>query len=128
MSQIRSEINITPLIDIVLVLLIVFITMVPGMMKAWDVQLPSDGPGLQTHAPLKVVLDGQDHLTFEGESLPLDQLQDRVKQIWSGVKPDHRKAIIKVHSTHPFRRAAELLDAVKGADPKSAVALVKSDA
>jgi biopolymer transport protein TolR len=128
MSHIRSEINITPLIDIVLVLLIVFITMVPGMVKAWDVRLPSDGPGLMDHPPLKVILNAQGDLTFDGEAMRLDQLHDRVKHIWASVKPDQRKAIIKVHSTHPFRRAAELLDAVKGADPKSSVALLKSDA
>ena len=36
----KSDINVTPLIDIVLVLLIVFIVMVPGLDKATKVVVP----------------------------------------------------------------------------------------
>lgn len=130
MSQIRSEINITPLIDIVLVLLIVFITMVPGMVKAWEVSLPSDRPGgiLKDRLPLKVRLDPHDELSLEGQALPLAQLKARIREVWADVKPEQRKAIIRVHPDYPFYRAAEVLDEVKAADPKSSVALLKTDA
>ena len=36
----KSDINVTPLIDIVLVLLIIFIVMVPGMSKSMPVVVP----------------------------------------------------------------------------------------
>ena len=36
----KSDINVTPLIDIVLVLLIVFIVLVPGLTKALPVAVP----------------------------------------------------------------------------------------
>ena len=39
-TKLKSDINITPMIDIVLVLLIVFIVMVPGLDKATKVVVP----------------------------------------------------------------------------------------
>lgn len=39
-GQIKSDINVTPLIDIMLVLLIVFIAMVPALNKAAKVVVP----------------------------------------------------------------------------------------
>jgi biopolymer transport protein ExbD len=128
MSAMRSEINITPLIDIVLVLLIVFITLVPALDHAWEVRLPKAGPGTLDHAPLRVDLDAAGGLTLDGETLTVEQLQPRVIKAWTGVRQDQRKALIRVHPDHPFKRAAELLDAVKGADPTSSVALDKRDA
>jgi biopolymer transport protein ExbD len=129
MSAMRSEINITPLIDIVLVLLIVFITLAPAMGRAWDVRLPEKGgPSLADPLPLRVERSGDGVLTLDGESLAPDQLHTRVAKVWATAKPEQRKAILRVHPDHPFRRAAELLDQVKGAAPDSSVALMKAGA
>src|SRR5882672_6102004 len=39
-SHLHSEINITPLVDVVLVLLIIFMVVVPIMLKGYDVSIP----------------------------------------------------------------------------------------
>src|SRR5262249_6623109 len=39
-SNLQSEINITPLVDVVLVLLIIFMVVVPLLMKGYDVDIP----------------------------------------------------------------------------------------
>src|SRR4029450_10918333 len=39
-SSLQSEINITPLVDVVLVLLIIFMVVVPLLMKGYDVDIP----------------------------------------------------------------------------------------
>src|SRR3954447_6295008 len=39
-SGLQSEINITPLVDVVLVLLIIFMVVVPLLMKGYDVGIP----------------------------------------------------------------------------------------
>ena len=39
---IQSDINVTPLVDVVLVLLIIFIVMVPAMMHGYDVDVPGE--------------------------------------------------------------------------------------
>ena len=52
-SKQKSDINVTPLIDIVLVLLIVFIVMVPGLDKATKVVVPRSrcSPSRQRRTP-----------------------------------------------------------------------------
>ena len=39
-SELQSEINITPLVDVVLVLLIIFMVVVPLLLKGYDVGIP----------------------------------------------------------------------------------------
>ncbi len=39
-SDLQSEINITPLVDVVLVLLIIFMVVVPLLLKGYDVGIP----------------------------------------------------------------------------------------
>src|SRR5678809_195835 len=39
-SNLQSEINITPLVDVVLVLLIIFMVVVPLLMQGYDVNIP----------------------------------------------------------------------------------------
>jgi len=39
-SDLQSEINITPLVDVVLVLLIIFMVVVPILLKGYDVEIP----------------------------------------------------------------------------------------
>jgi biopolymer transport protein TolR len=39
-SSLQSEINITPLVDVVLVLLIIFMVVVPLLMRGYDVDIP----------------------------------------------------------------------------------------
>jgi biopolymer transport protein ExbD len=53
-----SEINITPLVDVVLVLLIIFMVIVPVMMRGYDVEIPGETTVAQVPAerPEQVVL------------------------------------------------------------------------
>ena len=53
-SGLQSEINITPLVDVVLVLLIIFMVVVPLLMKGYDVGIPpaaTDAAPTQSEVP-----------------------------------------------------------------------------
>ena len=53
-SGLQSEINITPLVDVVLVLLIIFMVVVPLLMKGYDVGIPpaaADTAPMQSEVP-----------------------------------------------------------------------------
>src|SRR3982074_1368123 len=81
----RSDINITPLVDVVLVLLIIFMVLTPLMEKEISVRVPEDPPETQPQEPppdltqiiFKVDEAGLFHLN--NETLTDSNLQDRLK-------------------------------------------------
>ena len=125
----RCEPNITPLIDIVLVLLIVFMVMVPGLGHALMVKLPESGPGGgKGLAPLRLELSEAGNLSLDGRSLDEAGVASAVDAALRDRLGTDRKAVVAVHPSHPFKRAAELLSTVKGRHPDVTVALVMAKA
>src|SRR3954468_6418801 len=80
----QGEINVTPLIDIVLVLLIIFMVMTPVMMKEIVAKVPQkqaeNVPQPPGEAPIVVSLDGQDNLALNGEPVAAEALAGKVAE------------------------------------------------
>ena len=81
-----SEINVIPLVDVMLVLLIIFMVAAPMMQKGVEVNLPVTrrADKLTTAEPLYVTIPTsfrQDRRLFlDKESIPLDALGERMRQ------------------------------------------------
>src|SRR5579871_478929 len=72
-----ADINVTPLVDVMLVLLIIFMVTAPFMIETVGVDLPKghgrQGEGLT--APLTISIDKQANITIAGQKFSLDQLK-----------------------------------------------------
>jgi biopolymer transport protein ExbD len=84
-SRPRSEINITPLVDVVLVLLIIFMVLTPILLKQTEVKVPEKAEA-ETSAPpatsqlvLHVAADGALALNHEPVARPL--LAEKIKAL-----------------------------------------------
>src|SRR4029434_3025532 len=55
-SSLNSEINITPLVDVVLVLLIIFMVVVPLLMEGYDVDIPRASADTSAHVAEKQLI------------------------------------------------------------------------
>jgi biopolymer transport protein ExbD len=112
----RSDINVTPLVDIVLVLLIVFIVLVPALPRALATVLPQGG-GAAGPAPVRLTLAADGALDLDGVPVTLAELPGRLPTAAG-------KVVLRIHPSLPFQRATTALDVVKGARPRASVALV----
>ena len=78
-EQILSDINITPLVDVSLVLLIIFMITAPMMVQGADVQLPRTERMEQLpQTQLIVAVDAEGQVTINGEPVPLAELEPRL--------------------------------------------------
>ena len=84
--KLKSEINVVPYIDVMLVLLIIFMVTTPMMNSSVDVQLPqANAKSMQQKKDpvlVSVMQDGQIYLTLSGEKKELvdkDSLQVKVR-------------------------------------------------
>jgi biopolymer transport protein ExbD len=100
-SDVLSEINITPLVDVMLVLLVAFVITIPALTNAIHVNLPRT---VQTtppeqHKAITVTVDTAGTVFFDDVVVPLDGLDAKLAQIRAG-DPDpalHLRADERVH-------------------------------
>src|SRR5213593_3609263 len=94
-GSLKSEINITPLVDVVLVLLIIFMVLTPLVQMGYDLQIPrkADNPPTDIYTPEDQVIlsitQGMPEVKvfINKEEVPVDQLGTRLSGIYKG-KPD----------------------------------------
>jgi biopolymer transport protein ExbD len=79
-AQPMSEINVTPLVDVMLVLLVIFIITAPLLARALKLDLPrADAPpAATTPQTLQIAIDAAGTLRLNGEALAAEALAERL--------------------------------------------------
>ena len=112
--------NVTPMIDVLLVLLIIFMVIVPMARKSIDVQLPDPTPQVapanqdNTNIVLEVLPAGL--FKINSEQVTKDRLSARLKEIY-GPRPD-KIIFIKGDSTVAYQDVIYAMDVSRGAGVK----------
>ena len=75
-----SELNITPLLDLVFVLLVIFIITTPQLMNSLDMNLPSPKPPKSDQKPkfTRITLDAKGGIQLNGAFVTLSELKDKL--------------------------------------------------
>ncbi len=110
-----SSINITPFVDVVLVLLVIFMVTTPIMMNdLLDIHLPktksSDGPHINT---LGVVLNKQEQILLNGKVITEAQLTEEIKKATRENKDT--QAIISADIELSYGKVVKIIDLIKTA-------------
>ncbi len=79
-SQAMSEINVTPFVDVVLVLLIIFMITAPMLLRAMDVNLPTAGiRSAEASERLIVTIDAEGRTFVDDKAVNVALLEQRVR-------------------------------------------------
>jgi biopolymer transport protein TolR len=129
----RPEINVTPLIDVLLVLLIIFMVVTPMKPSSFDARIPSEptrDPNVQSRPDTLIVAyvsDGAILINKEPTNATVvdtSNLSTRLQEIFRirEENANHERTVfIKAPTTLDYGSVAKLIDATKagGADPIS---------
>jgi len=111
----KSDINVTPLIDIVLVLLIVFIVLLPGLTRSLPVAVPQvlRAAADPRQPPLVVTLDGQGGLALQSRRIELAGLARALAPVVQLQPAGQRRVQLRADGEQPWQRVVDVLDAIR---------------
>ena len=114
----NSDINITPFIDVLLVLLVIFMITQPMLRKVLDIQVPVEEEQKDSKPTPQIVLsihaDGSMDINTQPVTKP--ELLGRLHQIFD-VRPD-KLFFIRADNSRKYQEVIELMDVGRGAGVK----------
>ena len=112
-AQPMSDINMTPLIDVMLVLLVIFIITAPLMSSSLRLDLPKTAGAKPTDAPtfVTVAVNPQGQLFWGDEAVSGEQLKTRVRE--AALRNPATEVQLRADQQVPYGRIAELIGLVQ---------------
>lgn len=110
-----SEINVTPLVDVMLVLLIIFMVAAPMMMQGVDVNLPkTTTKNIKTSdEPLMLTVNKKKEIFLESHSVKLDRLELKIKKIFENRR--EKEVLLRADKDVPYGFVIDVMARVKNA-------------
>jgi len=109
-----ADINITPLVDVVLVLLVIFMITAPVLQSGIEVNVPKTRTVKQiTEQRMVVTIDHDQQIFLGDQPINIHELPQRLQQ--AGTDPARQVIYLRADQTVPFGAFASVMDAVKQA-------------
>ncbi len=112
-----SEINVTPLVDVMLVLLIIFMVTAPLLTVGVPVDLPqNDAPAINEQTePLVVSIDGQGRLYIQETQIKSADLVPRLKAITKASKKSDQRIYVRGDKKIAYGKVMDVMGMISAA-------------
>jgi len=114
-SSLMSDINVTPFVDVMLVLLIIFMVTAPMMMEGVNVSLPeaTSKPLVSDKKPLIVNIDSENRIFINDFKVTVDGLGEKLNKILAGRKD--REVYLKADKDISYGMVVRVMSEIKEA-------------
>jgi biopolymer transport protein ExbD/biopolymer transport protein TolR len=118
----NSEINVTPMVDIMLVLLIIFMVVTPLLQKGVTVSLPRDmsnpdeDPAIIKETSVVVSIPENDQFFIGKDPIPKDQIGDKIKKMMERKGEEEKIIYIKSGVGVDYGVVVEVLNIIRKQD------------
>jgi len=109
-----SDINVTPLVDVVLVLLIIFMVTAPVLQSGIEVSVPKTRTVKEiTEERMVISINKQQRVFLGNDPININEIKTKLRQKIRD--PQNQSVFIRADEDVPFGAFATVMDAVKGA-------------
>jgi biopolymer transport protein TolR len=119
--SVMSEINVTPFVDVMLVLLVIFMVTTPILYQGVDVNLPKTEsrpmPSLDRERKVVVTLNGSGEIFIEKERYTLDQLRIEIRKLMAerGKNLTDEDVFLRADTSVPYGSVVEVMSEIRNA-------------
>jgi biopolymer transport protein ExbD len=110
-DDLQGEINVTPMVDVMLVLLIIFMVVTPALLQGFTATLPQGENLIERpadEARVTLGLDVQGNYYLNRQLIPKDQALVRLQTEFN-LQPDDKVLFLKAHYDLPYQQVLEAM-------------------
>jgi biopolymer transport protein ExbD/biopolymer transport protein TolR len=121
-EEYNSAINVTPMVDVMLVLLIIFMIVTPLLQQGVSVNLPRDmispdeDGDITKDTSVVIAIPDNNSFYIGKEQYPLTDLGEKIKRLMENKTPDKRIVYIKSGIDVDYGKVVEAIDTIRKQD------------
>ena len=118
---VMSEINVTPFVDVMLVLLVIFMVTTPILYQGVDVKLPKTEsramPSIERERKVVVTLNSEGEIYIEKSQYTLDELRVEIRRLMAakGKDIETENVFLRADSSVPYGTVVKVMSEIRNA-------------